>query len=388
MNRTYATMVAGLILCSVLIFHCFTIKLNPAKSRMDSSLQFFLVRDDREVLIFLNSKWWYSTKTMESTIPRNGSVVNCPVKCRVRHDEDAFHVADASIWNRHWMTPIKTLPMSKPIAQKWILSDYFEAPRMMHILRENLTSMDWSMSYMPGSDILAPMFRFAKAYPPMKAKKAKDREKLLLYISSACHHNRKLLFQSLDASLNMPERVSHFGHCSPNTFPCGGRSKLLHENQNCMFELLQNYKFYAAFENQKCRGYITEKFARAYQYGLVPIVKGGTREDYEILVPGNSFIHVDDFESTKALSEYILYLDNNDTAYEKILNAVLATKVTSSDHEVGESVLCEVCTKIKSNFVAKKGQVKDFVENVWNPKYSCDKYSANFDLTVSKTSRI
>ncbi len=40
-------------------------------------------------------------------------------------------------------------------------------------------------------------------------------------------------------------------------------------------KLLQDYKFYLAFENTYCRDYISEKFWNALKQDIVPIVMGG-----------------------------------------------------------------------------------------------------------------
>ena len=48
---------------------------------------------------------------------------------------------------------------------------------------------------------------------------------------------------------------------------------------------------------------------------MVPIVLGAYKEDYEDALPPNSYINVDDFSSIKELTDYLLYLDSNDTAY-------------------------------------------------------------------------
>ncbi len=47
----------------------------------------------------------------------------------------------------------------------------------------------------------------------------------------------------------------------------------------------------------------------------MPIVLGALREDYYQEAPPNSYINVDDFGSIKQLTDYIRYLDRNDTAY-------------------------------------------------------------------------
>ncbi len=48
---------------------------------------------------------------------------------------------------------------------------------------------------------------------------------------------------------------------------------------------------------------------------MVPIVMGASKEDYLALLPPNSYINVDDFKTIKELTDYIKFLDKNDTAY-------------------------------------------------------------------------
>ena len=42
---------------------------------------------------------------------------------------------------------------------------------------------------------------------------------------------------------------------------------------------------------------------------------GARPEDYELLLPPGSYIHVDDFRSPKDLAEYLHIVDKNDTLY-------------------------------------------------------------------------
>ncbi|VDD83018.1 unnamed protein product [Mesocestoides corti] len=86
--------------------------------------------------------------------------------------------------------------------------------------------------------------------------------------------------------------------------------------------LSENYKFYLAFENSNCKNYISEKptenalrSVNVGSFGMVPIVLGAYKEDYDDVLPPHSYINVDDFESIRELTDYLLYLDRNDTAY-------------------------------------------------------------------------
>ena len=80
-------------------------------------------------------------------------------------------------------------------------------------------------------------------------------------------------------------------------------------------KVLYKYKFYISAENTICADYVTEKFYRALDVGVVPIVYGGA--DYASYAPTHSFIHVDDFHSPKALADYLYLLDQNPSLYLK-----------------------------------------------------------------------
>lgn len=81
----------------------------------------------------------------------------------------------------------------------------------------------------------------------------------------------------------------------------------------------RNYKFMIAVENRKVKGYCSEKLYNALRARTVPIYWGNP--EVEKLFNPESFINVDNFDDDEELIEYIEYLDNNDEAYKKILNA-------------------------------------------------------------------
>ena len=128
-------------------------------------------------------------------------------------------------------------------------------------------------------------------------------------------------------------------------------NKLNFDKYQDLFDLLKQYKFYLAFENSRCEYYISEKiFENSILTRTVPIVAGASRYQYEKLVPKSAFIHVDDFESMKQLSNYIKYLLKNGTAYMEYFdwhsetdpNIQLAT--VESFRNTG---ICKLCKQLK-----------------------------------------
>nr|CAB3247593.1 alpha-(1,3)-fucosyltransferase 9-like [Phallusia mammillata] len=110
-------------------------------------------------------------------------------------------------------------------------------------------------------------------------------------------------------------KLDRFGKC----FPKSGSTPRRYEPE--FFRFIEQYKFYMSFENAiHCTDYITEKFQiNALAAGVVPVVMGARKADYQAIAPPHSFIHVDDFASAKDLVEYLEYLDSNHTAYAEYL---------------------------------------------------------------------
>lgn len=83
-------------------------------------------------------------------------------------------------------------------------------------------------------------------------------------------------------------------------------------------QIISEYKFSIAFENAIGKDYVTEKFFEPLIAGSVPVYLGAPNiEDY---APGDHcYINVDSFGSIRELAEYLVYLDNNDKAYQEYL---------------------------------------------------------------------
>ncbi|CAF0942985.1 unnamed protein product [Didymodactylos carnosus] len=149
-----------------------------------------------------------------------------------------------------------------------------------------------------------------------------EKTKLIAWFVSNCNtHSRREEYVN-ELKKHVP--VDIYGDCSwhlKRRYEC---TKWINKPENCTKKLLKQYKFYLSFENSQCDTYITEKFwshGLGYngQIAIVPIVSGAKKEQYEKISINNSFIHVDDFKTSKELANYLLYLDKNNTAYNKYL---------------------------------------------------------------------
>ena len=106
---------------------------------------------------------------------------------------------------------------------------------------------------------------------------------------------------------------------------------------------------------------------------------GPPRSDYELVAPPNSFIHVDDFDSTKSLADYLIKLDRDDKLYKKYLRWMVIdneknyssskttikypTKIDFNFYPFKKGI-CNLCKKLKQEEVSFKKISKNVVEKL------------------------
>lgn len=142
-----------------------------------------------------------------------------------------------------------------------------------------------------------------------------------------------------------------------------GNLKCPSENGNQCDTVLESYKFYIAAENSIRPDYVTEKFYRALGAGAVPIVYGGA--DYSAYAPPYSFIHAADFESPKALADYLMLLDRNPGLYSRYFE-------WKKDWQVVRNPVdgwCNLCEKL--NDPQRKPKSYENIGKWWYDKVPC-----------------
>ncbi|CAG8567452.1 4287_t:CDS:1 [Dentiscutata erythropus] len=85
----------------------------------------------------------------------------------------------------------------------------------------------------------------------------------------------------------------------------------LFSEKNC---IISKYPFYLAIENTDEKDYSTEKLWDTFNLGVVPVIWGAPNTRSYLPHP-KSAIFIEDFNSTKALADYLKYLISNETAY-------------------------------------------------------------------------
>ena len=135
--------------------------------------------------------------------------------------------------------------------------------------------------------------------------------------------------------------------------------------QESYAKISSEYKFYLSFENSLCQEYITEKFFNAMDNGMIPIAFGGlTQTDYSKIAPPHSYIHVDDYESSEKLIEFLEIIKQNETLYQSYFwwkdYYSLKTKILAEENQC---YLCQILNQEPS--FKSKNDYSDFTSH-WN----------------------
>ncbi|XP_064637421.1 4-galactosyl-N-acetylglucosaminide 3-alpha-L-fucosyltransferase FUT6-like isoform X2 [Lineus longissimus] len=224
---------------------------------------------------------------------------------------------------------------------------------------------NWTATYLSTSDIHLPYGTYAKIpSTAMKLRKSltelRKKTKTAFILMSHCHtwSRREDLVEDLRKHID----VDVLGKCGK---PCPN-------NDNCDFNLFEKeYKFYLAFENSKCFEYITEKlWNNALAVGLVPVVLGGhSRNDYEALLPPESFIYADDFSSPKQLAEYLKKVGSDSELYNKFLRWREHFRVSTSQEKI--DVMCGVCRGLNNKTMMSTPQIHNDMDKFWSVRRDC-----------------
>ncbi|KAL0163063.1 hypothetical protein M9458_042459 [Cirrhinus mrigala] len=184
-----------------------------------------------------------------------------------------FHHIELMQNNQH-------LPMHlhRPAKQRWVWLS-LEAPQNSGYMSSYNNLFNLTMSYHPQADITVPygkLLQRKKRVFDFETPKNKSYEACWVVSNYQKWHKRSGVFHELNKDLD----VQLYGFSNNKPLP---KEALLPTISRCYF--------YLAFENTQSPHYITEKL--------------GASLDYEAVVPRDSFIHVDDFKSIKALAEYL-----------------------------------------------------------------------------------
>ncbi|RXN15544.1 alpha-(1,3)-fucosyltransferase 9-like isoform X2 [Labeo rohita] len=219
--------------------------------------------------------------------------------CRLTDNRDQFKSAHGVMFHHRDIREDDMPTLPRPPFQKWIWMN-IEPPinSAPYSTLNNLFNL--TATYRQDSDIMVPYGRISEKTGGSTTFKIPYKSKLVCWIVSRWNSNykRSQYYENLKQ------------HISIETY---GRSFNRPVRNEDYSDLISSCKFYLSFENSISKDYITEKLYNPLKLGTVPVVLGPPRKNYEELIPGNAFIHVDDFSSPKELAEHLKLLDQNES---------------------------------------------------------------------------
>ncbi|XP_035003383.1 4-galactosyl-N-acetylglucosaminide 3-alpha-L-fucosyltransferase 9-like isoform X1 [Hippoglossus stenolepis] len=255
--------------------------------------------------------------------------------CRLTDDKSLYHEAHGVfIHHRDIHGNLENLPSEpRPWFQKWVWinmespSNCAKLPGLDNLF--NLTSC-----YRSDSDIPVPYGILVPQTSDVESFQLPTKDKLVCWIVS---HWQKGL-----------ERIQYYNklkeHIQIETYGKAFGKTVDVQNYD---SILSSCKFYLSFENSQHKDYISEKVYKPMKLGTVPVVLGTSRENYEDHIPGDSFIHVDDFSSPKELAERLLHLGQNTTEYMRYFDWKKRYRIYKS--QFGRDHACKACRYLQKN---------------------------------------
>ncbi|CAH2283140.1 galactoside 3(4)-L-fucosyltransferase-like [Pelobates cultripes] len=265
-------------------------------------------------------------------------------------DRNLYDVADAVVMHHvDIMYDKKSLPQKpRPYFQRWVWFN-LEPPLIITNLYflDNLFNL--TMTFRQDSDIYIPYGRSETLKKPQNFT-IPAKSKLISWVVSKLYTGspREIYYEELKKHI----QIDMYGQ---------RHTKL---NKEDFHKTISQYKFYLSFENSIYKDYITEKFwSNAFNSWAVPVVLGPSRMNYERFMPGDAFIHVDDFSSPKKLAAYLLELDKDEEQYKKYFNWRKYYRIKIED---GWAIwYCKACWALKQNreYQTIPSVAKWFLEN-------------------------
>lgn len=258
---------------------------------------------------------------------------SCPDNnCRLTTDRRLLNESDAVIFH-FWHDKLDSLPAFRRPDQRYVYLNFESAVRSRNYFPWKQIPpnfFNWTATYRLDSDLFGKMFygfQFENKSSPLVGQNnltnyyglnVTSKTKMAAWFVSNCQTsiNREGYVRELSRYI----QVDVFGKCLENHKSCPiprnpQNQPLYYEKTDCEVMLERDYLFYLSFENSFCPDYASEKFFRAFQSGIVPVVFGGA--NYSLLAPPHSYINARDFQTPKLLAEYLVELSQNLDLYSR-----------------------------------------------------------------------
>jgi len=281
----------------------------------------------------------------------------CPVACEVTADHSREREADGFVVHArdpHMIPSTHSTP--------WILFTR-ENPVYTPALRNAnfMSKFNLLRSYRLDSDFPDPAYRMPGFTPPVPFK---EKSGLIFAAFSNCEPVRTEYMRQLMKFV----QVHSYGRCLKNKNDLVARSGSANgkDFKQLKTEKAKTYKFTLVFFNQDCDYFVDDQLNHALSAGSVPVVMSTDKLDE--FLPGNlrnSVIKVRNFKSPKLLADYLKFLSNNETEYNKYLEwkwkgfgNIFGTVI--GNHWMPKyPMYCQICVALSEGRIHKDGLKTD-----------------------------
>ncbi|KAI6230367.1 Alpha1,3-fucosyltransferase-like proteinue [Aphelenchoides fujianensis] len=231
------------------------------------------------------------------------------------HDRRLVHKARAIVFHvRH--TNLSDLPPERPDQLRVFFTR--EGPNQSWFLKGGPNDLrpdffNATITYRTASDVFLPygFFRPLDGTESAEQKWSEEEidrkiaKKSKLAVTAVSHCETWSRRETYLDALRKHANFTSIGRCSQN-LDC--------RSTECLSGIIDDHFFYFAFENAVCPEYVTEKFFHLNEL-IVPVTF--TRSVVPAVFPADSFVAASDFESPRALAEFLQQTAANRTAYRK-----------------------------------------------------------------------
>uniref|UniRef100_A0AC34RSQ9 Fucosyltransferase n=2 Tax=Panagrolaimus sp. JU765 TaxID=591449 RepID=A0AC34RSQ9_9BILA len=306
-----------------------------------------------------------------------GSNKICPNLCTFTDDKSKLDESSAVLFHSAADNlDLNDLPKHRQFSQFYVFfnqepppkSGWRDRPDLWKYFPDNFFNL--TMTYRQDSDIYHPYDRFVPIsdanQPSFSWEHVKEvvhrKDKMALQFVGNCYSEskREPIIREMASYIS----VDQFGYCASKK--C---------DKSCENDILPEYYFFLAFENNICDEYVTEKFWRIKKL-IVPIVLRRKLVP-ESVAPPNSFIAVDDFDSIENLTTFLHFVSKNETEYLKFFEWTKKFQNTNSDDNLS---FCDLCHKLHNNSAPRKYYKR--MDKWYDPDGICVVYRLNGWLEV------
>ena len=264
----------------------------------------------------------------------------CEYKCKYTFNRGAYNQSQLVVFNaRRMYKDHETLPhRMRRNRDVWMIHGT-EPPRFIYLNMANYQHIfNWTSFPRPDSDIRTYYNNYVEITSDLVSARHKmeetvesfsKRHKMIGWIVSHCHtdnHREEYVKQMMQ-------------HVTVHIYgKCGSASLIGSTLFGITDDVIQQHKFYLAFENSNCLGYISEKLWNPLREGAIPVVMGNSAS-YKRYAPPGSYIDTSLFDTAEELVKYIHTVAMNETLYRSYFKWI-------SKYKIVNTYWCDMCRKV------------------------------------------